>query len=90
MTAKIPSHWGADGGNPTPPCEFLLFVSSAFKGVPPGRHLGRCDNTPITTMYVQKPPAKVGPTEKFKVCSKHLGFARETQAQKDGEYGIPY
>jgi hypothetical protein len=88
MSKRFPTHWGKDGGDPTPPCEFVIFANWAFGPIPPGQLLGKCDGTIPTTMYVQRRSVAKQDTLPFKVCSTHLGFASETQAQKDGDYNI--
>ena len=88
--SKIPKHWGKDGGDPKPPCEFAIFASTAFGPIPPGQKLGYCDKSVPTTMYIRRPHPRDEPQtpEQFKVCSTHRGFASETQAQQDGNYSI--
>jgi hypothetical protein len=88
MASKLPVHWGKDNGDPSPPCEFVPFATWAFGPIPPGQLLGKCDSTVPMPMKVQRPSVSDVFLLTFKVCSKHRGFAVETQAQKDGDYRV--
>jgi hypothetical protein len=88
MPKKMPSHWGKDGGDPTPPCEFVVFATWAFGPIPPGRHLGTCDGQVPMPMRVERPSVGKGPFVTFKVCSVHRGLAVETEAEKVGDYRV--
>ena len=94
MAKAIPLHWGKDGKDPKPPCEFALLVSWAFEGIPPNTHLGSCDSTIPTVAYVERPTDIQNPSEQpsvplqFKLCSTHRGRAVETDAEKEGDYRV--
>jgi hypothetical protein len=94
MAKNVPPHWGEDGGDPVPPCEFFVFATWAFGTIPPNTHLGSCDSTKPTVAYVEGPAYVQNPSVPpsvplhFKLCSTHRGRAVETDAEIEGDYRV--